>query len=192
MNFRRNPALGSANKALARWLPAEYEDGISLPFGWTPGKTRNGFLLPPVKEGGCRMGGQRATPVHQHPEKGEREAQLRLELLPREGSRARGPQPGGGSNVPTVTGLIPWGLPGRWFPYTILFVPTLSQALECTSCRFPAGLICWPHPSWQPLPRVPLAMPINSAPPSQAYQGSLSLFSLSTVRLLDHCQVIPT
>ncbi|XP_055476562.1 lactoperoxidase [Psammomys obesus] len=45
-NNRKNPALGSANKALARWLPAEYEDGISLPFGWTPGKTRNGFPLP--------------------------------------------------------------------------------------------------------------------------------------------------
>ncbi|XP_060242997.1 lactoperoxidase isoform X2 [Meriones unguiculatus] len=45
-NNRKNPTLGSANKALARWLPAEYEDGISLPFGWTPGKTRNGFPLP--------------------------------------------------------------------------------------------------------------------------------------------------
>nr|XP_058139894.1 lactoperoxidase isoform X2 [Dasypus novemcinctus] len=45
-NNRRIPALGAANRALARWLPAEYEDGLSLPFGWTPGKTRNGFALP--------------------------------------------------------------------------------------------------------------------------------------------------
>ncbi|XP_051680776.2 lactoperoxidase [Oryctolagus cuniculus] len=45
-NNRREPTLGAANRALARWLPAEYEDGLSLPFGWTPGKTRNGFPLP--------------------------------------------------------------------------------------------------------------------------------------------------
>lgn len=49
--FRRNPALGAANRALARWLPAEYEDGLSLPFGWTPGKTRNGFPVPLVRTG---------------------------------------------------------------------------------------------------------------------------------------------
>ncbi|XP_012664219.1 lactoperoxidase isoform X1 [Otolemur garnettii] len=45
-NNRRSPALGAANRALARWLPAEYEDGLSLPFGWTPEKTRNGFPVP--------------------------------------------------------------------------------------------------------------------------------------------------
>ncbi|XP_021104378.1 lactoperoxidase isoform X3 [Heterocephalus glaber] len=49
-NNRRNPALGAANRALARWLPAEYEDGFSLPFGWTPGKTRNGFPVPLARE----------------------------------------------------------------------------------------------------------------------------------------------
>uniref|UniRef100_A0A8C3YN05 Lactoperoxidase n=1 Tax=Catagonus wagneri TaxID=51154 RepID=A0A8C3YN05_9CETA len=49
-NNRRNPALGAANRALARWLPAEYEDGLSLPFGWTPGKTRNGFPVPLARE----------------------------------------------------------------------------------------------------------------------------------------------
>ncbi|XP_058531652.1 lactoperoxidase [Ochotona princeps] len=49
-NNRREPALGAANRALARWLPAEYEDGLSLPFGWTPGKTRNGFPLPLARE----------------------------------------------------------------------------------------------------------------------------------------------
>ncbi|XP_008062545.1 lactoperoxidase isoform X2 [Carlito syrichta] len=49
-NNRGKPALGAANRALARWLPAEYEDGLSLPFGWTPGKTRNGFPLPLARE----------------------------------------------------------------------------------------------------------------------------------------------
>ncbi|XP_034882642.1 lactoperoxidase isoform X2 [Mirounga leonina] len=49
-NNRGNPALGAANRALARWLPAEYEDGLSLPFGWTPGRTRNGFPLPLARE----------------------------------------------------------------------------------------------------------------------------------------------
>ncbi|XP_014646355.1 PREDICTED: lactoperoxidase [Ceratotherium simum simum] len=49
-NNRRNPALGAANRELARWLPAEYEDGLSLPFGWTPAKTRNGFPLPLARE----------------------------------------------------------------------------------------------------------------------------------------------
>ncbi|KAM5310174.1 eosinophil peroxidase [Glossophaga mutica] len=48
-NNRRRPWLGASNTALARWLPAQYEDGLSLPFGWTPGKRRNGFLLPLVR-----------------------------------------------------------------------------------------------------------------------------------------------
>lgn len=43
--------LGASNQALARWLPAEYEDGLSLPFGWTPSRRRNGFLLPLVSCG---------------------------------------------------------------------------------------------------------------------------------------------
>lgn len=49
-NNRKNPALGASNRALARWLPAEYEDGLSLPFGWTAGKTRNGFPIPLARE----------------------------------------------------------------------------------------------------------------------------------------------
>uniref|UniRef100_A0A8D1WE73 Eosinophil peroxidase n=1 Tax=Sus scrofa TaxID=9823 RepID=A0A8D1WE73_PIG len=48
-NNKKKPWLGAANRALARWLPAEYEDGLSLPFGWTPGKKRHGFLLPLVR-----------------------------------------------------------------------------------------------------------------------------------------------
>ncbi|XP_075850553.1 lactoperoxidase [Microcebus murinus] len=56
-NNRRRPALGAANRALARWLPAEYEDGLSLPFGWTPGKTRNGFPLPLAREVSNKIAG---------------------------------------------------------------------------------------------------------------------------------------
>ncbi|XP_002929454.1 eosinophil peroxidase [Ailuropoda melanoleuca] len=48
-NNRRRPWLGASNQALARWLPAEYEDRLSLPFGWTPNRRRNGFLLPLVR-----------------------------------------------------------------------------------------------------------------------------------------------
>ncbi|XP_037348389.1 eosinophil peroxidase [Talpa occidentalis] len=48
-NNRRRPWLGASNQALARWLPAEYEDRLSRPFGWTPGRRRNGFLLPLVR-----------------------------------------------------------------------------------------------------------------------------------------------
>ncbi|XP_074198835.1 myeloperoxidase isoform X3 [Camelus bactrianus] len=45
-NNRRSPTLGASNRAFVRWLPAEYEDGFSLPFGWTPGVKRNGFQVP--------------------------------------------------------------------------------------------------------------------------------------------------
>ncbi|XP_036925668.1 eosinophil peroxidase [Sturnira hondurensis] len=48
-NNRRRPWLGASNTALARWLPAQYEDGRSLPYGWTPRKRRNGFPLPLVR-----------------------------------------------------------------------------------------------------------------------------------------------
>nr|AAB40403.1 eosinophil peroxidase [Mus musculus domesticus] len=49
-NNKKHPWLGASNQPLARWLPAEYEDHRSLPFGWTPGKRRNGFLLPLVRD----------------------------------------------------------------------------------------------------------------------------------------------
>ncbi|XP_016066179.1 PREDICTED: eosinophil peroxidase [Miniopterus natalensis] len=48
-NNRKRPWLGASNTPLARWLPAEYEDGRSLPYGWNPGKRRSGFLLPLVR-----------------------------------------------------------------------------------------------------------------------------------------------
>ncbi|KAF5916005.1 hypothetical protein HPG69_003078, partial [Diceros bicornis minor] len=44
----RRPWLGASNQALVLWLPAEYEDGLSLPFSWTPSKKHNGFRLPLV------------------------------------------------------------------------------------------------------------------------------------------------
>ncbi|NWI57136.1 PERE peroxidase, partial [Calyptomena viridis] len=47
---RRNPSLGASNRALARWLPAEYEDGVSIPRGWTEGKCFSGFPLPLVQQ----------------------------------------------------------------------------------------------------------------------------------------------
>uniref|UniRef100_A0A8U8AZN7 Uncharacterized protein n=1 Tax=Geospiza parvula TaxID=87175 RepID=A0A8U8AZN7_GEOPR len=47
---RRNPSLGASNRALARWLPAEYEDGVSVPRGWTEGRRFSGFPLPLVRQ----------------------------------------------------------------------------------------------------------------------------------------------
>lgn len=48
--------LGASNRAFARWLPAEYEDGFSLPFGWTPGVKRSGFPVPLVSPGRAERG----------------------------------------------------------------------------------------------------------------------------------------
>ncbi|XP_051780693.1 thyroid peroxidase [Erpetoichthys calabaricus] len=49
-NNRKNLRWGASNTALARWLPAEYEDGFSQPKGWNPGHVYNGFELPSVRE----------------------------------------------------------------------------------------------------------------------------------------------
>ncbi|XP_074870237.1 myeloperoxidase-like [Carettochelys insculpta] len=48
-NNRGNPSLGSANRPYVRWLPAEYEDGVSLPHGWTDGFLHSGFSYPLVR-----------------------------------------------------------------------------------------------------------------------------------------------
>ncbi|XP_062396246.1 eosinophil peroxidase-like [Sardina pilchardus] len=48
-NNRNFPRRGSAATPFARWLPAEYQDGISLPQGWDPKARRNGALLPLVR-----------------------------------------------------------------------------------------------------------------------------------------------
>ncbi|KAM6242101.1 myeloperoxidase-like [Porphyrio hochstetteri] len=49
-NNRKHPYLGSSNRAFARWLPAVYEDGVSVPRGATEGKLYHGFPLPLVRK----------------------------------------------------------------------------------------------------------------------------------------------
>ncbi|KFO74535.1 Eosinophil peroxidase, partial [Cuculus canorus] len=49
-NNRKHPELGSSNRAFARWLPAAYEDGESVPRGASEGKLYNGFPLPLVRK----------------------------------------------------------------------------------------------------------------------------------------------
>ncbi|XP_052660873.1 eosinophil peroxidase-like [Harpia harpyja] len=49
-NNRKHSHLGSSNRAFARWLPAEYEDGVSVPRGASEGKLYNGFPLPLVRK----------------------------------------------------------------------------------------------------------------------------------------------
>ncbi|XP_044531002.1 myeloperoxidase [Gracilinanus agilis] len=49
-NNMRRPTLGASNRAFVRWLPAEYEDGVSRPYGWTNGAKRNGFVVPLARE----------------------------------------------------------------------------------------------------------------------------------------------
>ncbi|XP_076155894.1 thyroid peroxidase [Alosa pseudoharengus] len=63
-NNRNNPLWGAANTVLARWLPAEYEDGKSQPKGWNAGRDYGGFQLPPVREVSNRiMQGSPGVPV---------------------------------------------------------------------------------------------------------------------------------
>ncbi|XP_063305699.1 myeloperoxidase-like isoform X3 [Pelobates fuscus] len=45
-NNRKYPSRGASNTGYIRLLPAEYEDGFSLPRGWTENKAFNGFSLP--------------------------------------------------------------------------------------------------------------------------------------------------
>ncbi|XP_068423002.1 eosinophil peroxidase-like [Clinocottus analis] len=49
-NNRYNPRWGASNTPFARWLPAEYQDAISLPKGWDPDIKINNQLLPLVRE----------------------------------------------------------------------------------------------------------------------------------------------
>ncbi|NWU93042.1 PERT peroxidase, partial [Upupa epops] len=49
-NNREHPRWGASNTALARWLPAAYEDGLSQPRGWDPSFQYNGVQLPLVRE----------------------------------------------------------------------------------------------------------------------------------------------
>ncbi|XP_074546415.1 eosinophil peroxidase [Halichoeres trimaculatus] len=49
-NNLKNPRLGASNTAFVRWLPAEYDDGISEPKGWNVNRTFNNFMLPLVRQ----------------------------------------------------------------------------------------------------------------------------------------------
>ncbi|KAM6338097.1 eosinophil peroxidase-like [Alca torda] len=49
-NNRKHSYLGSSNRAFARWLPAAYEDGVSVPRGAIEGTLYNGFPLPLVRK----------------------------------------------------------------------------------------------------------------------------------------------
>ncbi|XP_072494220.1 myeloperoxidase-like [Notamacropus eugenii] len=49
-NNWKQPNKGASNQGFARWLPAEYDDGISLPKGAIEGKLFNGFPLPLVHQ----------------------------------------------------------------------------------------------------------------------------------------------
>ncbi|XP_055983729.1 myeloperoxidase [Sorex fumeus] len=67
-NNRRSPTLGASNRAFARWLPAEYEDGFSLPYGWTAGVKRGGFPVPlarAVSNAVVRFPNEQLTPDQQ-------------------------------------------------------------------------------------------------------------------------------
>uniref|UniRef100_A0A7N5ZVG9 Eosinophil peroxidase n=1 Tax=Anabas testudineus TaxID=64144 RepID=A0A7N5ZVG9_ANATE len=48
-NNRQNTRWGSSNTPFARWLPAEYQDGTSLPRGWSPQQPINNQILPLVR-----------------------------------------------------------------------------------------------------------------------------------------------
>uniref|UniRef100_A0A671M6Q2 Thyroid peroxidase n=1 Tax=Sinocyclocheilus anshuiensis TaxID=1608454 RepID=A0A671M6Q2_9TELE len=47
--FRKSPLWGAASTGLARWLPAEYEDGENQPKGWNTSQY-SGFQLPLVNK----------------------------------------------------------------------------------------------------------------------------------------------
>ncbi|KAF7665371.1 hypothetical protein LDENG_00145280 [Lucifuga dentata] len=49
-NNLKNPRLGASNTPFSRWLPAQYDDGISQPKGWNLNRTFNNFMLPLVRQ----------------------------------------------------------------------------------------------------------------------------------------------
>ncbi|PWA26583.1 hypothetical protein CCH79_00000836, partial [Gambusia affinis] len=49
-NNLKNPRLGASNTPFTRWLPSEYDDGISQPKGWNRTRRFNNFLLPLVRQ----------------------------------------------------------------------------------------------------------------------------------------------
>ncbi|KAM7416724.1 hypothetical protein PAMA_018670 [Pampus argenteus] len=54
-NNRKNTRWGASNIAFTRWLPAEYQDKISLPRGWDRDVTINNHILPLVREVSNRL-----------------------------------------------------------------------------------------------------------------------------------------
>ncbi|CAJ0965848.1 unnamed protein product, partial [Ranitomeya imitator] len=49
-NNRRDLNLGASNTGFTRLLPAQYEDGVSVPRGWTENRRINGFRLPLARQ----------------------------------------------------------------------------------------------------------------------------------------------
>ncbi|XP_069582907.1 thyroid peroxidase [Ranitomeya imitator] len=49
-NNRNHPSWGASNTVLSRWLPSQYEDGLSEPKGWNTDFLYMNFSLPPVRE----------------------------------------------------------------------------------------------------------------------------------------------
>uniref|UniRef100_A0A667X200 Myeloid-specific peroxidase n=1 Tax=Myripristis murdjan TaxID=586833 RepID=A0A667X200_9TELE len=49
-NNLKNPRRGASNTPFTRWLPAEYDDGISVPKGWDRNRRFNNFMLPLVRQ----------------------------------------------------------------------------------------------------------------------------------------------
>ncbi|CAJ1070481.1 eosinophil peroxidase-like [Xyrichtys novacula] len=49
-NNLKNPRFGASNTPFARWLPAEYDDGVSEPKGFQLNRTFNNFMLPLVRQ----------------------------------------------------------------------------------------------------------------------------------------------
>ncbi|XP_029565023.1 eosinophil peroxidase [Salmo trutta] len=49
-NNLKYPRLGASNTPFTRWLPAQYDDGVSRPRGWERNTRFNNFILPLVRE----------------------------------------------------------------------------------------------------------------------------------------------
>ncbi|KAM4635543.1 eosinophil peroxidase isoform 2-T2 [Polymixia lowei] len=49
-NNLKNTRLGASNTPFTRWLPAEYDDGVSEPMGWDRNRRFNNFMLPLVRQ----------------------------------------------------------------------------------------------------------------------------------------------
>uniref|UniRef100_UPI0037E930C5 eosinophil peroxidase-like n=1 Tax=Semicossyphus pulcher TaxID=241346 RepID=UPI0037E930C5 len=66
-NNRKNSRRGSSNTPFTRWLPAEYQDEISLPKGWDPELKINKKILPLVREVSNRILSTKNSDVESDP-----------------------------------------------------------------------------------------------------------------------------